>query len=166
MDDKPPPLSEELGKIYEAKAPQLREIGGQSKGQDAADVVHDAFAKTLEAGRRHSIRDPLHFVFKVTRNTMLSRLRYRVRHSEHTFHEEVHAEQTADTERVVMASERLHRAMQIIENMPARRREAFLLHRLEEMRYEQIAKHMGVSLKAVEKHISAALAQLHREMEA
>ena len=164
-DDKESQLADELGKIYTDNAPRLRAIGGRSQAQDAADVVQDAFVKTLDAGRHRSILDPLHFVFKVTRNTMLSRVRAGERRAAHPFREEEHAGLAADTEQVVLASERLRLAIEIIERMPSRRREAFLLHRVDELRYEQIAKHMGVSLKAIEKHISAALAQLHREME-
>lgn len=164
-DEKNSQLADELGKIYSVNAPRLREIGGRSQPQDAGDVVQDAFVKTLDAGRRRNIRNPLHFVFKVTRNTMLSRVRARERRTAHAFHEEEHSDLAADTEQVVLASERLRLAMEVIERMPERRREAFLLHRLDELNYGQIAERMGVSVKAVEKHISTALAQLHREME-
>ncbi len=159
-------LADELEKVYTDNATRLREIGGRSQPQDAADVVHDAFAKTLDAGRRQTIRDPLHFVFKVTRNTVLSRLRDGVRRMMHPFHEEEHTEPTVSVEHSVLASERLRRAMAIIEGMPARRQEAFLLHRIEELSYAQIARRMKISIKAVEKHMSMALAQLHREIDA
>jgi RNA polymerase sigma factor (sigma-70 family) len=164
--NKPYRLADELEKVYTANATRLREIGGRSQPQDAADVVHDAFAKTLDAGRRQTIRDPLHFVFKVTRNTVLSRLRDSVRRMVRPFHEEEHAEPTVSLEHSALASERLSRAMLIIEGMPTRRREAFLLHRIEELSYAQIARRMKISIKAVEKHMSMALAQLHREIDA
>lgn len=159
-------LAEELEKVYTDNAARLREIGGRSQPQDAADIVHDAFAKTLDAGRRQTIRDPLHFVFKVTRNTALSRLRDGVRRMLRPFREEEHTEPVVSAEHSVLASERLRRAMTIIDGMPARRREAFLLHRIEELSYAQIARHMKISIKAVEKHVSLALAQLHKEIDA
>ncbi len=163
--DKDQGLADELGKVYNLNFARLHQIGGRSPGNEAADIVHDAFAKTLDAGRRRKIRDPLRFVFKVTRNTTLRRLRDGFRRVMRPFEEE-YGGTAVNTEQVVLASERLWRAVGIIENMPARRREAFLLHRLEELNYAQIAERMGVSCKAVEKHISAALAQLRREIDA
>ncbi len=158
-------LADELERIYVDNAERLRRIGGASRAQDAGDVVHDAFAKTLAAGRRQDIRDPLHFVFRVARNTVLSRLRDGMRWITRPFSEEEDAEVAVSAEHAVVASERLHRAMTIINGMPARRREAFLLHRIDELSSAQIAKRMHISLKAVEKHISAALAQLHKEID-
>ncbi|MNF12837.1 putative RNA polymerase sigma factor FecI [compost metagenome] len=56
--------------------------------------------------------------------------------------------------------------MTVIDAMPERRREAFLLHRIENLSYPKIARRMGVSVKAVEKHISSAMVQLSRGMQA
>ena len=55
--------------------------------------------------------------------------------------------------------------MKAIEAMPDRRREAFLLHRIDGLSYSQIARRMGVGIKAVEKHISSAMLQLVRDMQ-
>jgi RNA polymerase sigma factor (sigma-70 family) len=47
-----------------------------------------------------------------------------------------------------------------IRQLPARRRQMYLLHRLHGMTYGEIARHCGISLKAVEKHVGKALASL------
>ena len=47
-----------------------------------------------------------------------------------------------------------------MEDLPARTREAFVLHRFEEMQYAAIAGHMGISVSAVEKHIMRAIRRL------
>lgn len=46
---------------------------------------------------------------------------------------------------------------QLVECLPPRQREAFLLSRSEGLTYNEIAGRMGISVKAVEKHISLAL---------
>jgi RNA polymerase sigma factor (sigma-70 family) len=66
----------------------------------------------------------------------------------------------ADPERYVMGAQRLKRVMATIDSMPPRRREAFLLHRIDELTYTQIARRMNVSIKAVEKHMHLAMRQL------
>ena len=50
--------------------------------------------------------------------------------------------------------------MASIEAMPPRRREVFLLHRVEELTYAQIARRLNVTIKAVEKHMHLAMRQL------
>jgi RNA polymerase sigma-70 factor (ECF subfamily) len=59
-----------------------------------------------------------------------------------------------------MGAQRLTRVIAVIEAMPPRRREVFLLHRIEELTYAQIARRIGVSMKAVEKHMHLAMRQL------
>ncbi|QWT22075.1 sigma-70 family RNA polymerase sigma factor [Bacillus sp. NP157] len=46
--------------------------------------------------------------------------------------------------------------------LPERCRDVYLLNRIEGMSYAEVAAHCGISVKAVEKHISRALALLRR----
>ncbi|RNF81704.1 RNA polymerase sigma factor [Montanilutibacter psychrotolerans] len=48
--------------------------------------------------------------------------------------------------------------------LPERCRQVYLLNRLEGMSYSEIARHCGISVKAVEKHIGKALAQLRLKL--
>lgn len=155
-----------LEDVYVSEGRRLTLVGARAGMEDAADVVQESFAKALAADKARPIRDPLHFMFRVVRNTALSRLRDRARHPVRGFAaQEDFASSDPSVERALLASERLRRALAIIERMPERRREAFVMHRVEELSYPQIARRMGVSIKAVEKHISLAMAQLHREIE-
>lgn len=66
----------------------------------------------------------------------------------------------ADPERSLIGAQRLRRVMATIDTMPPKRREVFLLHRVEELTYPQIARQLGVSIKTVEKHMHLAMLQL------
>lgn len=66
----------------------------------------------------------------------------------------------ADPERRVMGVQRLRRVMSAIDSMPPKRREVFLMHRIEEMTYAQIARRLSVNIKTVEKHMALAMRQL------
>ena len=72
---------------------------------------------------------------------------------------------SADPERALMGAQRLRRVMAAIDAMPPRRREVFLLHRVHELTYPQIARKLGVSVKAIEKHIHLAMRDLIRTVE-
>lgn len=130
---------------------------------DALDLVHDAVVKTLEAGRKEPILDPVGFLFRVTRNTLFDRFRSKVRRGrvlEFGLDDDNAPDTSAGPERTLIASDRLKRALAFIDTMPPRRREAFLLCRLEDLTYAEAARRMGVSVHAIEKHMTAAMAQL------
>ena len=48
--------------------------------------------------------------------------------------------------------------------LPPRCREVYLLNRIEDMSYTEIARHCGISVKAVEKHIGKALSLLRVQL--
>lgn len=48
--------------------------------------------------------------------------------------------------------------------LPPRCREVYLLNRIEDMSYTEIARHCGISVKAVEKHIGKALSLLRMHL--
>jgi len=49
----------------------------------------------------------------------------------------------------------------ILEKIPPRSRQVFMLHRFEEMKYREISEFLNISIKTVENHISKALKILH-----
>ena len=70
------------------------------------------------------------------------------------------ADQAAEPIQAMTGSLRLRTAMAAIDSLPPRQREVFLLHRMEEMNYLQIARRAGISIKAVEKHMRQAMKHL------
>ena len=69
-------------------------------------------------------------------------------------------ERPAD-ERIIIR-QNLAAAAGVIRALPPRTRDAFLLHRFEDLTYRQIAGRLGVSVSMVEKHIAEALRQLKK----
>jgi len=61
-------------------------------------------------------------------------------------------------EREISAQQDLTLLYDVIENLPTKCRRVFLLSRMHQMTYPQIAAHCGISVKMVEKHIGHALA--------
>jgi len=62
--------------------------------------------------------------------------------------------------RVLEGREQWALLLAAMEELPARSRQAFVLHRFEEMQYAAIARHMGITVSAVEKHIMKAIRHL------
>lgn len=66
---------------------------------------------------------------------------------------------------VLIARHRLERLRQGVEQLKPRTREVLLMHRLEGLKYRDIAAALGISQSAVEKHIAQAMASLNEWME-
>lgn len=165
---RPSSLPIELDRIYRIRSSGLWHVAGRVGQDEAGDLVHDAVVKTLEAGRKEPIHDTVGFLFRVTRNALFDRFRSKMRRSkvlEYGLEDNDAADTGASPERSAIASERLARVLAFIDTMPPRRREAFLLCRVEELTYAQAARRMGVSVHAIEKHMTAAMAQLFAEFE-
>ncbi|NWE53124.1 RNA polymerase sigma factor [Brevundimonas sp. P7753] len=149
-------------------ADALRAITRKAR-EDEADLAQDACLRLVETAQRETVGAPAHLLYRIARNLVIDRMRGRGRAArlfqDQTAYEE-HRCPSPDPERVLLATERLRRALKVIDAMPDRRREAFLLHRIDGLSYPQIARRMGVSVKGVEKHISSAMLQLLRGMQA
>jgi RNA polymerase sigma factor (sigma-70 family) len=65
-------------------------------------------------------------------------------------------------ERVVAAREEIARVVGVLMELPERTRQVFILNRLEQLTYAQIAAGLGMALSTVEKHMIRALAYLSK----
>jgi RNA polymerase sigma-70 factor (ECF subfamily) len=57
---------------------------------------------------------------------------------------------------VLAARERLEKVMAALDSLGPRTREIFLLHRLDGLKYREIAARLDITVSAVEKHIAKA----------
>lgn len=160
-------LDETLTATFSERRSPLRAITSRVDPGDAEDLLQDAALRAIETDRSTPVRKPLHLLRRILRNLAIDHFRGRARTARLFSTAEV-PDVTADSagpERQLVASERLRRAYAIIDGMPSRRREVFLLHRIDEMTHLQIARRLGISTKTVEKHIGLAMVQLSREIE-
>lgn len=160
-------LEETLASAFSERRSPLRAITSRVDPNDAEDLLQDAALRAIETERRTPVRKPLHLLRRILRNLAIDHLRGRAR-TTRLFHPAESPDVACDrvgAERQLVASERLHQALAIIDSMPDRRRAVFLMHRVEEMTHLQIARALGISTKTVEKHISLAMVQLSREID-
>lgn len=128
---------------------------------DATDVAQEAYIRMLQYEGSHEVQSPSSLLFRVAINIAndLGRSE-QVRHaSDHCGIDELDLDSgLASPERELAASQDLDLMFRTIEQLPPKCQQVFLLSRVHCMTYPQIAKHCGISVKMVEKHISHALA--------
>jgi len=160
-------LEETLTTAFSERRSPLRAITSRVDPNDAEDLLQDAALRAIETERRTPVQKPLHLLRRILRNLAVDHLRGRAR-TARLFNPAEAPDVACDRggpERQLVASERLHRAFAIIDSMPCRRREVFLLHRIAVLTHLQIARRLGISTKTVEKHIGLAMVQLSREFD-
>lgn len=159
--------ADDLADAYRSRMQELNAVAARAGAGEGADIVHDAFLRVVEARSAARVRSPVHLLFRVVQNLATDRLRSKGRASalfEAAGGSVEAADDSPDAERALIASERLRRSLEVIDRMTEKRRTIFLLHRIEGLSYAQIARRTGVSVKTVEKQMTAAMAFLSREM--
>ncbi|WP_340314585.1 RNA polymerase sigma factor [Rhizorhabdus argentea] len=131
------------------------------KGEAVDDLVQDVLVSIQSRKSNAPIENAEAYLFTVARNT-LARHRRTNNLEDSSVDEFMHhlRDPLPLPDRCVLGRQELDIAMRAIENMPARTRDVFLMHRFDEMTYAAIAARIGISVSAVEKHIMLALSIL------
>jgi RNA polymerase sigma-70 factor (ECF subfamily) len=144
----------------------------QRRGQpldDAEDLVQEAFARFHRAGHRAGDIDARPLLFVISKNLLkdqwkaTNRERARVAWLDAdavTAAWEAAPSDAPAADRHSIARQDLASIAKAIRALPPRCRDAFLLHRFEDLSYRQIAERLGVSVSMVEKHLAEALRRL------
>jgi RNA polymerase sigma-70 factor (ECF subfamily) len=145
-----------------------RHFHKRGAGVDAEDLAQEVFLRLQMGAKRGAIDNVEGYIFRIANNVLISRYRHDVvegRPFRDAMPHDVEGPEQMSPERILLGRETWLRFVAGLNALPPRAREAFLLHRFEEMTYPAIARRMGVSVSAVEKLISRALAQLTVELD-
>ena len=136
----------------------------------AEDLAQDLYIKLATRDLAAiAVENPIALIYRAATNLMLDRARGAARTVardaawRRTAHatvggEDVVSEPPADE--AAASRQRLRQLVAAVEGLPPRMQRAFRLHKLEGRSHAETARIMGLSVKSVEKHISAALKAL------
>lgn len=138
----------------------LRTVRRAVCGSDTAeDLLHSAFIRLSEYKERNIVDNPSAFLVRTATNLAIDeRRKIKVRRESPIDIGEmldISDGQPFHTE-VLAARERLERGMAALESLGPRTREIFLLHRVDGLKYREIAAQLDITVSAVEKHIAKA----------
>ena len=128
--------------------------------EDAHDVAQETYVRLLQYQDSTHVSSPSSMLFRIAINVANDLGRAdKVRHiADQCPVDEVElVSEQPSAERELSAAEDLALVRAAIEGLPPKCRQVFLLSRVRQMSYPQIARHCGISVKMVEKHVSHAL---------
>lgn len=135
----------------------VRRVVGQSDA--AEDLLHSAFVRLSEYRKQNTVDNPSGFLVKTAANLAVDERRRAQARRESPIDiadmldlsdgQPLHPE-------VLAAQERLTKIMAGLESLGPKTREIFLLHRVDGLKYREIAAQFDITVSAVEKHIAKA----------
>ncbi|MDB5457989.1 MAG: sigma-70 family polymerase sigma factor [Caulobacter sp.] len=166
MQKSSPPLTaaylerrDDLRRFFQAR------LGGRA---DVEDLVQELYLK-VQAITGEAIDNPPAYLYRLASNLMLDRLRRAKRagaretewrRANHAMVGALDVADAPDAEAAVIARQRLEKLSQALTTLSPVTQRVFRLHKFEGLTQVETAARMGISLSAVEKHVSLALGHL------
>jgi RNA polymerase sigma-70 factor (ECF subfamily) len=148
------PLIAVLARHYDELVDSVRRRFGDR--QTAHEVVHDVCVQLLEAPEKEAVRVPLALLHKITHDRAISHYRSERRRQAWVDGQAELTEAICSVpgpERLQVATEELEHLCAAIADLPSRCQQVFVMHKIHEVPQRQVAEQLGISVKAVEKHL-------------
>lgn len=132
-------------------------------GAQADDLVQEAFIKLWQNCGKVTKEKAKSFLFTVCNNAFLNEVAHKKVVLKHAKSQP--KKTNFQSPEFLMEEEEFHEKLKkSLENLTEAQRTAFLLNRIEGKKYAEIAEMLNISIKAVEKRMSQALATLRKEI--
>ncbi len=131
------------------------------------DIVQDAFIKLWDNCSKVTDTTAKSYLFRIAINMSTSILRHkkvRLKHQSEVLNNKKDTTNESP-EFLLLEKEFMEKLERAISSLPDRQREVYLLNRIEQKTYKEIAELSGVSVKAIEKLMHKALLKLRKEIE-
>jgi RNA polymerase sigma-70 factor (ECF subfamily) len=132
-------------------------VRSRTRGRaDAEDLLHAAYLRLMRYRAQHAVENVAAFLVRTAVNIGVDNYRHDRFTAEVKPDEVGICENSPLQDEVLAARARLERVREGLSRLTPRTREIFLMHRLDDMKYREIAERLGISQSAVEKHIAKA----------
>ena len=130
---------------------------------DVDDLVQEVLTRLLVRGDGQPIEQPESYLLRAAANVwrdLLRRSRTRRVDDHDEYVEDRHALEDDGPDRVLEGREAISAILASIGELPDRTRHVFVLRRIEGMQQKAVARRLGISVSAVEKHMIRAIRHL------
>jgi len=130
----------------------------------ASDIAQDVFVKIWEKREQLNDDNLKSLLYKMANDMVISNYRKAKNYVDFEQSMAFEPDRAASPEEELYFEELASAYAQALEKMPETQRTVFLMSRNDEMKYHEIAECLNISVKAVEKRMSAALQFLRNEL--
>lgn len=162
-------ICEELifSNFFKANAKLLRnylyyKFGNEEK---ANDITQDSFIKLWENCKNVPLDKAKSYVYTIANNASLNEIAHQKVVLKYANNSSEKDRSNVSPEFIIEEQEFKEKLEKAIDKLTEAQRTAFLLHRIEGKKYQEIATMLDISVKAVEKRIHGALVSLREEIE-
>lgn len=162
-----PPPQPELPALVAHYGPALRRYFYRKvPPAEVEDLVQTVFLNMHRRASAEPLESVERYLFRVAAHVLARRHRDAPARAALRLDEALEPIEDLSPERILIGRQALGRLREALAELPPKTREAFILHRYEEMTYAAIAARLHISVSGVEKLIIRALRQLRQAIEA
>lgn len=156
--------SEFIAELFEQQAtPLVKYLTARFQNADEAkEVAQEAWLRMFRLDHPEELENAKAFLFQTASNLSIDRIR---RANLERKHNVTRDEVTQSVEATVDAQQTLHTIEAALFELPTKCRQAFVMHRQNNLSYPVIAEQLGVSTSMVEKYIIQALKHFRNKLE-
>jgi RNA polymerase sigma factor (sigma-70 family) len=132
---------------------------------DPADIVQEIWTKALPAIEAGRVDNEKTYLFGIARNLSAEAMRHQYRHARwvtQTPGDDGVADEAPSAHRIANGKDQLRTLLGVVDDLPDRCREVFVLRHIEQRDKAEIAHLLGISAKQVDKQLRHGLARCRR----
>lgn len=133
--------------------------------EQAEDVVQESFIKLWQNCADVPLEKARSFLYTVANNASLNHIAHKKVVLKYAQKATIPTADINNPEFLLEEEQFKLKLQKAISNLTEAQRSAFLLHRIDDKKYHEIADMLGISVKAVEKRIHGALVELRKEID-
>ena len=130
----------------------------------AQDIVQETYIKIISIQNEQEVINQRALLYKIAKNIIIDKARKNKDIKEIPYEENEYISKTKEPDELAIEQNQQKILMQELKKLPPKRKEAFVLHILEDYSKDEVAKMMNISVQAVEKHISRATIELKEKL--
>lgn len=163
-------MQPDLSLVFSTHGTELRRYLQRRLGDGhmAGDLVQDTFLNVLEHPDTR-INDIRAYLYAIARNLLVNHRKQEARRRTDTVTPEALALLAADQpspEDVADSRLQLARVHAMVQELPLRTQEIFVLNRIDGLTHADVARRLGMSESSVQKHLALAIAHMTRRLRA
>lgn len=138
-------------------------VGDKEK---AKDIIQETYSRVLEIKDKKTINNERAYLYKIAKNVVVNEALANQKLQTTIYEENIHISPVYEQPEELLIQENQEKIfMQIVNDLPQRAKEAFILYTIDSYSRKEIAQILGTSSNAVEKLIKRATIKVEEELE-